>query len=171
MVLVPPRTGYGLVEVNDGRVSRISGRPAEGRPGEPYHFTGVHILSKELLDHLPAGVSEINSEIYPRLIERGFRIGAWVSDYEWYDFGNPAAYRENALLYLRSNGVSVGSFVAGERTRVEADARVSESILWDDVQVSSGAVLERCIVTSGTVVRGGHYDGRILMPGGIAPIQ
>ena len=40
----------------------------------------------------------------------------------------------------------------GARTWIASDARIEDSILWDDVQVEANARLRRCIVTDGVRV-------------------
>ena len=40
----------------------------------------------------------------------------------------------------------------GAGTRVDATARVEDSVLWDDVEVGAGAMLRECIVTDGARV-------------------
>jgi ADP-glucose pyrophosphorylase len=45
-------------------------------------------------------------------------------------------------------------------------ARVVDSIVWDDVTVGAGAVVERCIVTDGVAIAAGaHYRGSMLIQG------
>jgi hypothetical protein len=53
--------------------------PAAGR----YFFAGAHILEPEIFGSIPAGRSEINSDIYPRLITAGkIQLGSgwWFLD-------------------------------------------------------------------------------------------
>lgn len=108
MVLVPVRTGvdYGLVEVGDrDRVTRISGKPAgETDPhASRYHFAGIHVLEPEIFSAIPpAGRSEINSEVYPRLLHEGRLIKAYIHNGFWREMGNPGLYLEGALAYLKS---------------------------------------------------------------------
>jgi len=82
MVLIPqdPKSAYSTVEMDDReRIVRIAGHPA----GEPapsagrYFFAGIHVLEPEVLEAIPAGKSEINSDIYPRLISAGKVIKGW----------------------------------------------------------------------------------------------
>ncbi|MEW6363052.1 MAG: NDP-sugar synthase [Acidobacteriota bacterium] len=166
MVLVPLRGSYAPVELADGAVVRIAGRPAKGKRGSPYHFTGVHVISNRLLSLLPKSFSDINRDVYPALIDRGERIGGHVIDGMWLDFGDPGSYLRNARAFLVSSGETVGRFIAGNNVVVEPGAVIEDSILWDDVVMGSGAHLERCIVTSGVCVEGGSYHDRIITPDG-----
>ena len=166
MVLLPLRGAYASVEIEGGEVLRIAGRPAGTGAGQPYHFSGVHVISNGLLGFLPKAFSDINHDVYPSLIERGERIAGMVTDGMWLDFGDPWAYLRNARAFLKSRGEAMGSCITGTNVVVEPGAVVEDSILWDDVMVSGGARLERCIVTDGVSVEGGTYHDGIITPNG-----
>lgn len=170
MILLPPQPGYAPVEMSDGLVCKIAGRPRIGTPGDPYLFPGIHILSGRLLRSLPDGSSEINRQIYPAAIEKGERINGHVVEGSWYEFGDPALYRQNTLGFLTSRGLLAGGNAIGERLVIEPGSVLSESILWDDVRVTGAARVERCIITSGSRVHGGSYCGRIITPCGEYPL-
>ncbi|MFN2546239.1 MAG: sugar phosphate nucleotidyltransferase [Myxococcales bacterium] len=94
MVLAPYPKGatYGAVEVDAGfNVRRIAGRGAPIEPGlTKMHFTGVHVLERELLSRLPPeGESDINRTAYVRLIHDGGRVHGWVQKGYWGDLGAP----------------------------------------------------------------------------------
>ena len=57
----------------------------------------------------------------------------------------------------------------GRRVRIDPSARISGSILWDDVEVGARVTLEGCIVTDGVRVPAGathHRTMLIASPGG-----
>src|SRR5207249_3258824 len=71
LMLEDPRADYGIVEM-DGRdrIARVASNPpgaSDPRTGR-YIFTGIHVFEPEIFDFIPAGRSEINSDIYPKLI-------------------------------------------------------------------------------------------------------
>ncbi|MGH9798663.1 MAG: sugar phosphate nucleotidyltransferase, partial [Candidatus Polarisedimenticolia bacterium] len=109
MVLIPPRQGadYGVVEMGEhDRVQKISGRP--DRPSDPaagrYHFAGIHAIEPAIFEAIPpAGKSEINSEIYPRLITDGKVIRGVVHSGFWRELGTPRLYLEGSLVYLKED--------------------------------------------------------------------
>jgi NDP-sugar pyrophosphorylase family protein len=108
LVLIPVRQGsdYGVVEVDErDRIARISGKPpAKPDPAaRPYNFAGVHVLEPEIFQAIQeAGRSEINSEVYPRLIAEGRPILGFVHSGFWSELGSPALYLKGALAYLRA---------------------------------------------------------------------
>jgi NDP-sugar pyrophosphorylase family protein len=107
MVLMPqdPKAGYSTVEMDErSRIVRIAGRP-EGPPiagtGQ-YFFTGIHLVEPGIFDAIPAGKSEINSDVYPRLISSGKNIKGYLHKGFWRELGNPRLYLEGALAVLRT---------------------------------------------------------------------
>lgn len=174
LVLTPYKEGteYGAVEMDDtGRILRIAGRP-EKETGLPrYHFTGIHVLDSRIFSEIPPGVkSEINREVYPRLIERGERISGFVQNGFWKELGTPQRYLDGALEllargdapYLQRIRVREGvysaspsasllgqlepAFLAGAGTKMEPGSSAAASSLGDRVLLERGVKLERCVL-------------------------
>lgn len=88
---------YGVLEFDEaGRLRKFLDADAPGIPQgglSQAMFTGLSIMSPEMLSHIPAGVaSDISTQVYPRLMESGARIGAVLSDSYWMDVGTPSRY-------------------------------------------------------------------------------
>lgn len=88
---------YGVLEFDaTGRLRSFLDASAPGIPREKLSqamFTGLSIMSPEMLSHIPAGVaSDISTQIYPRLMKSDARIGAVLSDSYWMDVGTPSRY-------------------------------------------------------------------------------
>lgn len=78
------------VAVADGRVTGIEG--VTGAPGGAWHFTGVHVLDRDLLELVPAeGEACIVRTVYRALVPQG-RVGALEHHGHWYDIGTPDEY-------------------------------------------------------------------------------
>ncbi len=195
MVLMPMPEGatYAAVEVDPaGAVRRIAGRFGPG--GErltPLHFTGVHLLSPEVVAAVPAHPFErdINRHVYPALMERGL-VRAHLATGYWNDLGTPGRYLEANLDLLggrvpldRLRGADPfaglepfaepGAWVAeGARiapgAALEAPAIVGpRSIVERGATVGPRAVLGAgCRVAAGATVRDAVvWDGTSLAPG------
>jgi NDP-sugar pyrophosphorylase family protein len=137
MVLTSPQRDedYGVVEVGDrDRIERIAGRPQGGplpHTGR-YIFTGLHIMEPEILDAIPAdGPSEINRDVYPRLVSEGKLIKAFVHTGFWRELGNPRLYIDGSIALLNQGG-----------DPWLADLRVSEGIYLDRLSLPSGTITE-----------------------------
>jgi NDP-sugar pyrophosphorylase family protein len=177
LVLTPYREGteYGAVEMDEGgRIVRIAGRPGEDSGKSRFHFTGIHILEQRIFLELPAGVkSEINREIYPRLIQDGARISGYVHQGFWRELGTPQRYLDGSLDllargdsgFLQSSRVREGVFsvtpiselhgtvvVLGDGVQLKRRASLTRSILWDDVEIGEESSLNECIIGFGARV-------------------
>ena len=93
----PEAQKYGVLEFDEaGRLRKYLNASAPGMPQgalDQAMFTGLSIMSPEMLSHIPSGVaSDISTQIYPWLIENDARIGAVLSDSYWMDVGTPSRY-------------------------------------------------------------------------------
>ncbi|HVO21209.1 MAG TPA: NDP-sugar synthase [Anaeromyxobacter sp.] len=118
LVLLPMPAGarYAAVEVDRrGAVRRIAGAFGPGGPDlAPWHFSGVHLLSAELLDRVPATPfdADVNRHVYPPLMGSG-RIRGFVAGGYWNDLGTPARYLE-ACEDVLAGRVPLGRFAGAE---------------------------------------------------------
>ena len=105
MVLLPFPEGesYNPVELDrDNRILRIAGRPEKGpaavRKGL---FTGIHILSPAIFNHLPRdGFSCINETGYTRMLLSNKRVLGYFADGFWSDIGTPQRYLHTTMKIL-----------------------------------------------------------------------
>jgi NDP-sugar pyrophosphorylase family protein len=82
----PVHTGIALV---DGVVRGIAGVVGEGDPG--LHFTGIHVLRREVLDRVPPGPQCIIRTAYRALVPEG-KVRGVVHAGAWTDIGTLAEY-------------------------------------------------------------------------------
>jgi NDP-sugar pyrophosphorylase family protein len=145
-----------------GHIVRISSRPAPSGLA----FTGIHIISPELLRHIPAGTHSDIIDCYRRLIRedtppRGYRVEGCY----WRDIGTVESYmaanREavgNQMRLLGPGCQIAGSAritdwaVIGEGSVVDEEAEIRRSVLWDRVRIQRGVIVEDSIITSSNVV-------------------
>ncbi|HKY32737.1 MAG TPA: NDP-sugar synthase [Candidatus Polarisedimenticolia bacterium] len=183
-----PASGYRPVEVAAGqetepvrRVCGIAGRRWAGR-GTPRTFTGIHVMEPRVLAAIPpSGPSDINAEVYPRLLDEDAEaVGAWLHPGWWFEAGGPARYLALNMEMLsrqkRSCVVGPGFFldeeaalersILGEGCRLMPGARVAHSVLWEGVTVGERALVSRCVVTDGvTLPAGGSWRDAVLTRG------
>ncbi len=154
---------FNQVVMDDrGYITRISSHILPGAMA----FTGIHILQQEVLSHIPPGQFSCILDCYRKLIREGRPIrGHVVRGHYWRDMGTV----DNYLLANRENcktpPLTVGRdcFVAqnveiedwaviGNGTVIEKDAKISGSVLWNNVRVKEGVRIRDSIVTSGKEV-------------------
>jgi len=167
LALVPNREflRYGGVLADaDGRVTGFASRgpAAEGS----HHYIGVQLVEAGVFDAAPAGEpSSTIGGIYDRLIaESPGSIRAFVSGASFFDVGTAADYWRTSLALVAS--AARPSPAVGRNARLDPSARITQSIVWDDVRVGAGAVIDECIVTDGVeVAAGAAYRRQILVAG------
>ncbi len=147
---------------DQGVVRDISSGP---RP-ERLAFTGIHLLEPGLLKWIPRdGYADIVS-CYRRMIENGERVAGHISNgHYWRDIGTIESYLEanrehSATPVLLGPGCETAPSarisdwaVIGPECRVEADATITRSVLWQGIRVREGARITDSVVTSGQVVQ------------------
>lgn len=86
-----PHLGYGVVNIDDSS-GRILG--FDEKPELPYHINaGIYILEPECRKYFPSGVSSIEYDVFPRLVQEGslyaYRSnGLWMSIDSFKDYQN-----------------------------------------------------------------------------------
>ena len=92
----PAARAYGAVMVDAAsRVVGINGRPSATAEtgGQETVFTGVQVLSPEVLAHIPPGRQvSTTADIYPALIAQGAAVYGYLHTGYWMDVGVPARY-------------------------------------------------------------------------------
>ncbi len=131
----------------------------------PYHFVGVQAADAEAFASLPVGQpAETVSSLYPQLMDaRPGSVRGFVCDATFHDIGTPRDYLDTALALAREEGRR-GTLV-GRGAAIDPTAAVTSSVLWDNVVVQSGAVLDHCILADGvTVPADARFDHAALVP-------
>jgi NDP-sugar pyrophosphorylase family protein len=152
LALVPnpdPRH-YGGVSVDAG--GRVTGFTAAGPANGGLHFIGVQAVEAGVFAAIDPDVpSDTINGVYRTMLTRApGSIRAVTSSASFFDIGTAADYLDTCLVVARAEGL--GDTLLGARTALAAGARVSRSVLWDDVCVEGGAVVDQCIVTDGARV-------------------
>ena len=165
MVLMPMPAGarYGSVEADDsGRVRRIAGCGPGGGSLQPWHFTGVHVMSPAVFDFMAgSGPEDINADVYPRILEQDLPIRAEIVHSYWSDLGTPGKYLQTQLDVLARRTPELGDaspFLGAEQKGPDHWLRRGAKI--DRAEVFGPAFLdEDCTVEPGAVVGPDVYVG------------
>jgi NDP-sugar pyrophosphorylase family protein len=164
----PDPLHYGGVDLDgDGRVT---GFTLPGPANRGWHFIGVQAADASVFAPLdPDEPSSTVGGLYRGLIAaRPGAVRALVAAASFFDIGTAADYLETCLAVGRAEGL--GDVLAGARTTVRPGARAARCVLWDDVTVDDGAVLDACVVADGVHVPGGlRLSRRVVMARGSRP--
>lgn len=152
---------YGGVRLDEE--GRVVGFTPRGAAAGSLHFLGVQVASAEAFESVPPATS-VNSigGVYDRLIaSRPGAIRGEVMDARFRDVGTVSDYWTTSQA-LGPAGQS-GESLCGSRVHLDPSARVTRSILWDDVSVGAGATIDECIVTDGVRVPPGSTYRRAVL--------
>jgi len=164
---------YGGVQMDaDGHVAGFI--PRGPSAAGSYHYIGVQVVAGRVFDGIqPGQAARSIGGVYDALIaSQPGSVRGVVSDATFYDVGTPGDYWRTSQAFAAASGASpvaqgfspaAGSLI-GRGARIDASARVTQSILWDDVEVGAGVVLDECIVTDRVrVPPGAIYQRSILI--------
>lgn len=156
---MPPGATYASVDVDPTMaVRRIAGLGPGGDALVPLHFTGVHVLSPGLLDHVPARphACDVNRRVHVPLLAAGHVRGVVATGY-WNDLGTPDRYLAANLDAISGRFRPAG---AGGNPFAGLDRRAEGVWVARDAAVDPRARLEGpVLVGPGSVVSAGAVLG------------
>jgi NDP-sugar pyrophosphorylase family protein len=161
----PDPLHYGGVSVDED--GRVRGFAAPGPGNRGWHFIGVQAVNASVFAALdpqePAGT--IGGVYDAMLAVQPGAIRAFTCQASFFDIGTAADYLDTCLAVGRAEGL--GEVLAGARAAIGPDARVTRSVLWDDVAIAGGATVEECVVADGAQIPPGMRLSRlVVMPRG-----
>jgi mannose-1-phosphate guanylyltransferase len=161
---------FNKIKVLNDQVLELNG---SGETADLLAFTGLQVVSPELLGSLSCGTYSCIIGYYSSLIEKGVEINCRIeTESNWTDMGTPEDYLalhqellEGAipiwpeLNYLGTSPILVDErarcgvkssfqqWASIGRARVGDDVQLKRSIVWDDAEVESGSrISDRIIV-------------------------
>jgi mannose-1-phosphate guanylyltransferase len=154
---------YGGVRLDTDH--RVIGFVPRGRAEGSYHFFGVQLVAAGVFAALPAGQPARSiGGVYDALIaSQPGAIRGLVADAAVWDIGTVADYWLTSWSFAQTEGTADLTRAPGGR--IDPTARVSRSILWDDVEIARECVIDECVVTDSVrVPPGASYRRSILLP-------
>jgi mannose-1-phosphate guanylyltransferase len=162
---------FNQVVIDDeGRIVSIGGESIQKplAPSQTLTFTGIHIISPELLDAMPSAGFFGIMDLYIELASQGEAIrGYHMNEGYWQDIGSVEAYKALHQDLVRKQGEPV----------VHPETHIGEGVLIEGVvcvgkgsRIGAGSIIEKgssiegCVVADGTQVKGEHR-GEVLIPG------
>jgi NDP-sugar pyrophosphorylase family protein/aminoglycoside/choline kinase family phosphotransferase len=166
-----PDSGPRTVETEGQRITTFrSTRP--GSPGTAT-FSGLHLLSPRILKFLPSEGETSIVSAYERAMKAGETVaGVRVPESYWADIGTPESYlqahrdiaertvsgRPGRSLYsgspLTAASIRQGVQCMGRNVAIAPSARVSNTVIWDDVKIGEQASVNNAIIADKVSLRG-----------------
>jgi mannose-1-phosphate guanylyltransferase len=177
LITVEDPSAFGcVVHDADGRISAFVEKPKREEAPTNDVNAGTYLLDKSVLAAIPAGRAvSIERETFPDLIASGQRLYAYTTTDYWIDLGKPEAYigahrhifegkmplgLQPAVDGPGATGVPPSAIIppvfVGRNVRVAPDAKIGPyTVLGDDCEVRSGAVVADSLLWDGVVVEAG----------------
>ncbi|MFQ5736006.1 MAG: sugar phosphate nucleotidyltransferase [Thermodesulfobacteriota bacterium] len=176
---------FGIVITDkSGRIVRFLEKPTWGEVFSDTINTGIYILEREVLDFIPEGEEfDFSKELFPALLESGKPLYGYIAEGYWKDVGSLEEYRGANMDILqgrvqvniagnRLDGKDIwvgegsridytanleGGVIIGENCRIEAGARISNSIIGSNAVIEEGAVIMDSVLWDNVKVAGGAF--------------
>lgn len=151
----PDKYGGVLLDADRG----VTGFTRRGHAGPSFHFIGPQVVEADAFSPLADGVpAESVLEIYPKLMAaRPGSVRGFVADCAFYDIGTPADLLKTSLELAAADG-RPDRPRWGHGVHLDPSARVTRSVLWDEVTVGAGAEIDECVIADGvTIPAGARY--------------
>lgn len=194
LIEVEDTSEFGVVVTDDsGRITAFQEKPRNEEALSRMVNTGVYVLEKEVVDLIPPETFyDFGKELFPLLVSKGVPFFGYKSDCYWKDIGNISNYRlanfdvasgivpavtekrgkiiRPGLFAGRScrvdaTAVISGTAVLGDNCTVESFARISDSIIWNDVHIEKDAVISSAVIGSRCLLKQGCSVGKGVVMG------
>jgi NDP-sugar pyrophosphorylase family protein len=148
---------FSVVKTADSLLQGFGGMPVpdDFSPDHPpLMFTGIQILEPKIFDYIPHGIfSHSTTDVYPQAIAKGERVAVHVATGRWFELSTIHRYLDISLLLLSENGQTLS---AGTGCEISATAKISESILWDNVVIETGVRIRRAVLGDNVRIEAGE---------------
>ncbi|MEM4160538.1 MAG: NDP-sugar synthase [Thermoplasmata archaeon] len=175
---------YGVVRLGEsGRILEFKEKPKPAEAPSKKINAGIYIFSRKILDFIPDGEVSLERTVFPSVIEYGlygFEFGGY-----WIDCGKPAEFLDtNRFLLAQGLGkiesaiegyvlepVAVGKNLRGRGYRLGPNTCigndcsigegtvVSESVIFDNVEIGNNVRIERSIIGNGVKIS----EGKVIL--------
>lgn len=156
---------YGCVISKNGLVTGFSEKPSYTGAVSDYVNTGVYVLSKKVLDLIPADTMwDFSKDVFPQMLQNGMKLASYEEKGYWCDIGDFTSYKRCQRDMLRGlvscefkrdvpqmEGVKIiAPCYIGSNVKIGAGTVVSAgSVIGDNVTVGRGCKLWESVICEG----------------------
>jgi mannose-1-phosphate guanylyltransferase/phosphomannomutase len=169
----PKEFGTVLLDGKSGKIERFLEKPSWADTLSNLINTGIYILDKSIIDMIPEGIFfDFGRDLFPLLLKKNIPVYGETAHGSWCDIGTFGDY------YGCSMKLSDEKNIIGAGCRIDKDAKISGSILFENVKVGASEITDSiigenvvvgngCMIPEGCVIGGGSVigDRAVLSPG------
>lgn len=152
---------YGLLKLEGKRITSFLEKPKSVEGKGPWLINaGMYILSGEVLDMVEPREMSIETEIFPKLAEKG-RLDSFVFEGYWMDIGQPMDYIKGQSLEIANMSTVVegvdkeNNVVVGKNVKIGNNVHLKNCSIFDHAVIEDGVTVENSIIGWGSHVQGG----------------
>jgi NDP-sugar pyrophosphorylase family protein len=146
--------GFGDFPEQDSKLADERIQNPKSKIQNPLMFTGIHILEPRVFEYIPRGVySDIVPTFYRPAIAKGEIIAAHITDGNWFELSTILRYLDISLAMLNGQKEKV---VKGGNCQISNSAKISDSVIWDNVNVGAEAQIYKSILGDGVSIKPGE---------------
>ncbi len=177
LTTVSEPTAYGIVGLDEAeRIVQFKEKPAPEEVFSNLINAGIYVLEPEVLEHVPGeGMFDFSKNLFPKLLEEGYRMFGHRLSGLWMDIGQPEdLIAANRAIVARegeeiqvANAEATGPVLLGENVTIEEGAVIEgPSMIGDRAHVGRGARLRRSFVHGrASIGPGTRLEDTIVMTG------
>ncbi len=139
-------TGYGVILGKPSRIESFLEKPDPSTAPSHLVNTGIYVLSRRVLEEIPAGPYDFGRELFPALLRKGYTLCYHVYDDYWCDIGTPESFLSCNLRY------SEGKTVLGNACRLAPTAKTRKSVFFDHVTLGDRSFAENSVLCEGVTL-------------------
>jgi mannose-1-phosphate guanylyltransferase len=143
-------SAYGVIEHDEnGFITTFKEKPQPHESSSNLINAGVYIFEPELLEEIPSGRAvSIEREIFPMLLQKGFKLAAYNRCSYWLDLGTPGKYLKahkdilGGTLKIGSHDFNKNPQCISNTAKISHGARIAGPVyIGDNVEIGSFAVV------------------------------
>ena len=170
----PSQFGVAVLDERS-MVTRFVEKPALGTAPSNLVNAGVWIFEPGLVAEIPPGAVRVEETLFPTLVEKHRRVLGYQFEGLWADIGTSERYLAantamlaNGHASIDTNASIAGTAVitrtsVGKGSTISPGTRLTDSLLWDHVDVGADASITGSIVADHTVIgAGAELSGAVI---------
>jgi len=148
----PAKAAFREILCEEERVIGF-GEGREPKGDNPLLFTGIHVLSPEVIEKIPPGNSDTIRDIYPPFIHSK-RVYAFIDNSKfWWEFSTLQRYVD-LHVEARAEGLTDRNTISPD-ARIASGAKLENCIVWANSEIPGNCELNEVIVGQDVVVPSG----------------
>ena len=139
----------GIVRLgDDGRVLEFKEKPKPEEVFSNILNTGVYVVNRNVLDFIPEDTMyDFSKELFPLLMEKGYRIQGYKEDGHWMDIGRPKDFLGANLLTAGKRYAGYDWSTQSKDSRITGTSYLGKDVTVEDSEIESSVISQRCDVS------------------------